>query len=1353
MYKKGKYLVKTLIIAYSILIIFSIKAATASTMEVITYSTSFTNELLDLPAGLKLTISIVPSASGTVSFSGANSGSESFSGLGSDTRTTILGNVGSSTVNENYTLEVVGSAPLIPVVTQTYSATADPWSFDSPEEGSIGTLSVTSTVSDISVAGHSDNISVSVSGLSATITTTEPIKVGDSVTASVSAIWTVTSSMSVAPPPKIGDVEVSANVGSATFTISGPESRSGSGIYEKWEGLLAGEYTVTFHDVTGYYTPEAQTVTLVNGGTISFNGNYIQQVGTINVNANIAAASFNLTGPEDRTGNGMSVTWNNMPIGEYTITFNHADGYVTPESQSKTLGIGDTITFSAEYPVATTGIIEVATNIPEAEFELTGPENRSGVGLFESWPEMPPGTYLVTFTPIPGYTTPVPQTLTLFVGTTNSIRVEYGLIPGFGTVSVATDNPAAAFDIIGPAERSGIGMSESWSDMPVGSYTATFHPIPGFNTPEPQTIILTADETIVFDVIYTVYVPSGTIEIVTNRPDAPFDLTGPENHSGVGNTTFSDMPLGDYIVTFYELPGFITPDSQEKTLAIDGGILTFNGVYGISAGFGAITIITNNEAATFELTGFNSRTGSGTLETWDSLPIGDYTITFNEIPGHTTPAPRNISLTSGSSVTFNVEYEPEYGTIVVQTNLKNGVTFTITSPEYTQADFTFVDAADQRTWTLEDAFSGDHTIAFGAVDGYDTPESETLTLVKDGTITFVGEYIHHAGTIVVQTNLKDEAAFTITSPGYTEADFTFEDTETQRIWTLPNAFTGKHTIAFGAVNGYDTPESEIQTLVKDGTITFIGEYIRQTGTIVVQTNLKDGVNFSVNSSEYTEADFAFEDTADQRIWTLQNVPTDEYIIVFGVVSNYSKPASETLTLLKDETITFTGEYTHDKGAIVVQTNLKDEATFALTDSGYTQIDFTFVDSASQRIWTLLNAPTGDHTITFGNVSNYTTPASETLTLIKGGTITFTGEYTPIPPTISSLDVSGSPAKLGDIVAVLMSADAGYPAVFSIEGIISDKPMTESVSFPGVYTGQYVVQAGDNATDAVISVEVTGIAGTTAVDESGRATIDTTPPVIDSVSVSGSPVHHIGNAVTVTMKGEADGTAQFSIPGAAESVDMTEIEPGTYEGSYAAIDDLELDGVDVVVSLSDAAGNTIINRSQTVSICTLRWDLNKDGLVDTQDIKIIGENLGKTSTPELDLNEDGIIDMLDLLIIAIHYGERCGFEEAMLAAAPFAPYTVPNYLFQNYPNPCNPGTWIPYMLAEGQEVTINIYNPSGQLIRRLDMGYREPGIYVNKEHGAYWDGSNEYGEEAVSGIYFYHIQAGKFSAVRKMLVAK
>ena len=103
--------------------------------------------------------------------------------------------------------------------------------------------------------------------------------------------------------------------------------------------------------------------------------------------------------------------------------------------------------------------------------------------------------------------------------------------------------------------------------------------------------------------------------------------------------------------------------------------------------------------------------------------------------------------------------------------------------------------------------------------------------------------------------------------------------------------------------------------------------------------------------------------------------------------------------------------------------------------------------------------------------------------------------------------------------------------------------------------------------------------------------------------------------------------------------------------------------------------------------------------------------------------------------------------------PMSPLPRENALLQNYPNPFNPDTWIPYELAEPATVIIRIYNLKGQLVCTLNLGRKEIGSYRSKEDAAYWNGRNNNGEPASSGVYFYQIQAGKFSATRKMLILK
>ncbi len=93
------------------------------------------------------------------------------------------------------------------------------------------------------------------------------------------------------------------------------------------------------------------------------------------------------------------------------------------------------------------------------------------------------------------------------------------------------------------------------------------------------------------------------------------------------------------------------------------------------------------------------------------------------------------------------------------------------------------------------------------------------------------------------------------------------------------------------------------------------------------------------------------------------------------------------------------------------------------------------------------------------------------------------------------------------------------------------------------------------------------------------------------------------------------------------------------------------------------------------------------------------------------------------------------------------------LLQNYPNPFNPETWIPFHLAQDADVSVRIYDASGKLIRSLALGHKEAGIYVEKDKAVYWDGKSDAGEEIASGIYFYTINAGDFSATRKMIVKR
>lgn len=174
-------------------------------------------------------------------------------------------------------------------------------------------------------------------------------------------------------------------------------------------------------------------------------------------------------------------------------------------------------------------------------------------------------------------------------------------------------------------------------------------------------------------------------------------------------------------------------------------------------------------------------------------------------------------------------------------------------------------------------------------------------------------------------------------------------------------------------------------------------------------------------------------------------------------------------------------------------------------------------------------------------------------------------------------------------------------------------------------------------------------------------------------------------------------------------------------------DVNNDGVIDVLDIVAAMGSGI-----NIGI----WDVNGDGIVDIQDFIIVRTENGA----ELDTNGDGVVDILDIVYL---------LNGSLLS--PMAP--LASDLGISYPNPCNPEAWIPFKLADGADVSVKIFNSRGQLVKNIDLGYRNPGIYVAKSSSAYWDGMNENGEKVPSGIYFYNIKAGNFTATKKMIVLK
>ena len=278
-----------------------------------------------------------------------------------------------------------------------------------------------------------------------------------------------------------------------------------------------------------------------------------------------------------------------------------------------------------------------------------------------------------------------------------------------------------------------------------------------------------------------------------------------------------------------------------------------------------------------------------------------------------------------------------------------------------------------------------------------------------------------------------------------------------------------------------------------------------------------------------------------------------------------------------------------------------------------------------------------------------------------------------------------------------------------------------------------------------------------VDEAGELTVYTTGD-LDTI---GTLQNSEGTTLATNDDDENVNTLNFRI--------AHDVVPGTY---YIKVESYESETGDYTVYAEFSAAPSA--------------DVNGDGEVNIQDLVLVASRFGETGENAADVNGDGVVNIQDLVLVAGAFGDA--------AAAPAAhnlsiltPETVQQWLAEaeqikltdaislrglavlehllaalvpketallaNYPNPFNPETWIPYQLSKPTDVTVTIYAANGSVVRTLALGHQAAGMYQTRARAAYWDGRNALGEPVASGLYFYTLTAGDFTATRKMLIRK